>query len=995
MSTLSDELTQDIDKRYDVVRAELQFLTRQAKPGFDAVEIEEWARTVTELLKIHPHEVSKATREMYLWAVTNLPTRDLIEKFVRQLPWLISVWTKAYEGSCPIETLQVVFRKYTTNLDPEVFYTYFGERLNPPVYYPTLKEAESTRDRLAGNIFEKARTLEKLMAHYGETIRHRWIKRRKKGERERILSDNWRETYNHDELELRGTEEISKEDRTDIAMLLGWKPLVKEGSHHQWPYISLKALAEKETANNFIFMLHSRANNPPSTFWAIDTHSAALTSRTGSEYICWMNTHGMLLAGNHDAESYGRIVPYDEAMQYGGGVQFFSGIRAMKMQSRLYDFLVGCCADLLGDTTMKELEKLPKTPETPQSISSELTRGSYRDAPYYRMPTVLQDINDVIDLVDQRHLLAINNLISLRDDPAFFHSSLHELATHAPEALNQRQNGRIKTNKEYGKTRFWKRAVCCLTFLSIGLPLLWGNLARSLRDLQEAFAEEPDIVRNLQVQGQLNLPPRLRTAFLNLKVDLDDAVKLLVELTYEAASCSPPIRPNFYGEKSAKGPDDYNLLSSEWQPVCGSPMPLSEVSLRLNWGAIMQSLHILRGTKTAVHESEILVELERRMDTNDGQAMRETLNNYVWGKFSDALLVMQCFIQVYRFQPWAGSSDFILGDAPMSGDGEQRGPGNVSRILLLEREVMQAFEKDSLASFAEYFTTSNFKYSPSDFLKKDKVLTLEMRRIERELDVFWSKVDDALKGKIGEAWDISPDDVFPRPSKLRFRTPQYEPPKKEVTAKGKGKGKGKSKGRKPEKSTDPSSSGKDSVGKESNGKKRPRYELQEGVGYTEYSLQGLPPITTGRSFLTSAHKKIKTRPDPSDDLPQDQAPEAAPQEPEQPIVQFELSEASLMVVPHLWHTRKPDGSKYTHDEIKDLDWREFCVFMTEIRFIWGEGEWGSMAHFDPPANLTQWRISIHRPHPSPTFEGSSKPREIGRRLTEHYGLEPKSFVEKG
>ncbi|KAJ5096578.1 hypothetical protein N7456_007299 [Penicillium angulare] len=757
----------------------------------------------------------------------------------------------------------------------------------------------------------------------------------------------------------------------DIAVLLGWESAKKKGSHNQWPYISLKDLADKK-AGILPLMLHSRANNPPGNFWNIDEGSWQASILSWDSWFPMLDGYGMIFGGQNTPEEYGRILKVDDKTRSGRGTDAAQGIPLLKIQARLYHFLVCCCVDIMHD--QKQLEDLDNLPENPdptvqlRPVPPEAIRQGFLDEPYHRIPIVIEDIDEILESLEERRAIAVDHLLSLRDDPTYFHMCLHELADHTPEMLKDQDGRRVPG---FGSEEFWSKTISSFVFLSINSTRIWSTLVMFVQELKTNMEENPDALH------QEHLPHVFQRLLLVASKTLRRLTKLLIQHTYESAVCSEKIRDNYYVENSAGGQraGEYALLCSGWRfSVKRSQMYAGNE----DWFSIIKALQTLKDSACPVFDTPILNELDQHMSDSSarGKALNKRMSRYVKERFNDIILASQCCMQINRFQPWAGSGTFLLDNDLNFKVGlprqNMRDTGGLSKF---EKTIIKEFKDRGITEMARPFFAKKIDYSIKNLLKDNTQKTTEQnQQIENQLDTFWQNLDTAVKDTMGNEWGMDSDELFPGPGPSRFRTPDWEPEEHQTILRGLFRAlnipfKGDNEFR-------PSRASKRSA------------EVMEGVEEQANRWLAAQQASGSRDVLVpfTSIKRRKNRHESKEDIPAvpTQQQQSVPA-PEAPI--FELDRRAMSAVFPLFYVEGGDQST-------QLRWADFLRFMDAIGFEGTKAKVGSGFKFKPPPSLDNGRtISFHMPHPENSYVGYYA-RAMGSRLTRDFGLTAKNFIEK-
>lgn len=210
-----------------------------------------------------------------------------------------------------------------------------------------------------------------------------------------------------------------------------------------FPFLSIEELKDENGGKNVCMLIFSRATNSPDRFIMADSlHKNHVSVRNNGFTDPFGVYYGMrfFLKGEEIAQGemkYGEIVPYwKEFFADGRALPCSWGLEVLRLQSRIYSFLVRLSKGILGEEIKNvdfdelELKGLP-----PTLGSAEL---SIEDPVFFRPAGRIEDIQEMIDLIESKRSMAATHMRCLREEPQYFHDRFNELVQHQPDYVTRR-----------------------------------------------------------------------------------------------------------------------------------------------------------------------------------------------------------------------------------------------------------------------------------------------------------------------------------------------------------------------------------------------------------------------------------------------------------------------------------------------------------------------------------------------------------------------------
>lgn len=591
---------------------------------------------------------------------------------------------------------------------------------NPNLPMPKFLDLAETR-RMARSrsnaIFADRDALLNILERYEETLRKRWGKKTSE-QRRKVL--------------LRAYPGMPSMHRPDFEALRRESPgQIKAGTQFYdsffLPSLNLEDLLKPRT---LLIFLNARGRHDPDLFANIDFNSIHLAQTTQALNPAYISGYTMLLIGQKSASKYGRLISWDEdvnavdMMSSGIGIQPGEGLLIMEIQQRKLSFLRSCAETILQDLPLHDTT-VPEQPSPPDlsiggkghSEDSEwpsLTK-EILEAPY-RVPDQF-DIGRLRSFVSAKRDEAEDHIWSLREDPAYFKSTVLEWSEHRQEKILS-VNG--STHPVLRRDTFWERVlgnVVVDAYLSL---LYWDQLQTFVEEL--VALKDRNVTR---ISPSAPLPKKYDEALCHFSHTVDQMIKGPMLLYKTGMPSSPPLRNHY-----ARQPQDPNstkiIVTSK-----SSSYQRKDHCLWLLEQLLKDDQVFLCGLENLLDEIE-------RMLRADAKS-RERVSPWVARVLSDLSLLGEFRRQVGLLRP---------GPPMIEAVSEEDQQAQFTKRMKLFARVHETFQKNMVLS-STGTPLSKFNY-PSD-KRLNPHSTKALQEAERNLDAFWSELDRQFLENGGES----------------------------------------------------------------------------------------------------------------------------------------------------------------------------------------------------------------------------------------------------
>ena len=776
---------------------------------------------------------------------------------------------------------------------------------------PTTAKTQAKTD--VDDIFISWITLRQILTRREAVIRRRWVKKSKE-QRKKILLTAW--------------PNMPTRHRPDFQRVFdpSTQKELEDEDIFKWSHVNLEDLTQ---AKPLLLLLNSRGRSPPHVFAHVDQKSFFLGRQYGRISVQILSMHTMLLAGQKQAETYGKIVPLlntqlHEDYLTNHCIHFnpTGGLLVLEVQRRLLRFLVECCHLILRDVPPATLTglTLPELPEpepllTKDTSYLQLTQVS-AEAPY-RVPSKI-NTHRIKLLIEARRSAAEDYLWDLREDPGVSASVMLDYYNHCRENLPPAATEDLSPSDMQQMT--WNIMVWSVLRDGYSLLIQWDTLSQKAKALDALTGNDLE-----QFQGQKQLPKPIEDRIIDMACILESlSLRIISKLLTAVPASADPGASFMGGRDKLWEPHREGFV----KPVSTSTDPV----LRM-FGLLCDGRH---SVINKIGLEIVVDEIQRMFDQQPAQKKR--LSSFAAGLLSELALVSHIFEELTSIYPWAANFQELMRVRKAIGD-NAAGEAECVRNGLVLNDLSPVILP--LSKMFRYPVDKGYSLANVEAL----------RQAEANLDMFWKEADSCLMEHQGKSLEDILRRNLQRPRELR-RTPPWTPPH-----------------------VSPPNLVKSSDGEILNG---------------DFSALGIEPEKPGRYRPETPRVKTKTRGQlspPKRDVSEDS--EGILREKsrsEKPLRQVQVSARASKVFRTMLHT-------FGRDDVAqhEIDWKEFLHAMTSMGFA-AEKLYGSVWHFTPNDPGMDRSIHFHEPHPSSKIPFLMA-RAFGRRFHRTYGWTGEMFAD--
>jgi hypothetical protein len=546
------------------------------------------------------------------------------------------------------------------------------------------------------------------------------------------------------------------------------------------------------------------------------------------------------------------------------------------------------------------------------------------EAPYQRPNSV--DFARIASLLTAKHHQIVDHIWSLREDPGYYEAQMSECMEHRRELLvnvHGRQHPFCSAGKE---RKLWARAIVtqiARAYLQLEIAAKLLPQAKALGNMQTLFANE--------ISTPAEFPREYEAAIFRFKLNLLQGAGLSSIELCDGFHASPPMR-RFHlrgPDKDIAGDVDkvYQLPTFNDDPVRSRLYWL----LMMNWKS--DSMEQMIGFCNVVDELHRLVE---------AAPANTLLSPYLAFIVGDMAIFSECYRRLELYQPLSQKNNDLFAEKAYEAEQEFEGHAT-SWDSMIGSIPANDYELGTLGGPFD----GKFNYPIAKRRTRENVEIL--RNAERNLDVFWRKVDQQLGSNCGGLGESAVHRLLAQGRQLQ-RTPEWVEPEREGV--------------------------------------QPRdEELYIPFSQLSFNDNGSCDQSLRQSSDQQPKEKIKTRKGgDSGDVPAE-AEVVIPSAEAQTEPAFALNARALKVFKTVFFTPSLTSTP------GEVAWADFLYAMVSVGFI-PEKLYGAVWQFSPdPDKLDAERsIQFHEPH-----GGNSKiryriVRRLGRRLNRAYGWSGSSFT---
>ncbi|KEF61002.1 uncharacterized protein A1O9_02566 [Exophiala aquamarina CBS 119918] len=815
--------------------------------------------------------------------------------------------------------------------DPQLLFEVLQEEIPSialPASYPSLAEVEQQAKKYSKSVFESWNILHHILCQREETIRRRWNKK-SKVQREKVLLSACPDIpHGHrpdHQIMMRLLEKGFCQCCNRVKPQFSNAVKARNEAAFKCPQINLEDLAKSKT---LLLFLNSRGHNLPHVFAHTDLRTCELGRHSSEIPTAYLHCHTMYLAGQVTEESYGKVVHWaDEELDFGTVGQTLQfqpghGLLVLEQQSRILDFLVKCCFEILKDISRDEILYLGivAQPKPPPLITNDDT--SYvqlstivAEEPY-RLPTTI-DTPRLLALIEARRNAAEDHIWEMREDPGYFASVLSDHHDHRAEILRDTDGKSHPDQKDFHS---WDRILSTAVACAYEDLLSWSRLHRQVNMLESQFKRSGKII-----DPQQRLHEKFEKHIVLVYSTLRRLCRMMLQRFTVAFACSHPMRARF-----ARCPHGLGTAFNTEIIIKGGkggkdsfePLLVLVSHLARHDAQTMGALH---GT---------IDEMQYYLDHDPEQ--KNVFSSFAAKIFSDLALITQIAHQIDNVYPWAA----IFIHKRAENFKEPKHPAAYVEGITNVLKRPKPFDVNELVN-----PRSKKFYYPVE--KAYNAAQIEaMQQAEANLDEVW----EMLESYFSTRYPLGLFDLF----KVHYisdfreirRTADYVPSEKDLV-------KAKCVGTALDINIRLGSSGflnEDSL------------SFDPVIKKPKIKTRGTPTLTdTARG------------PDHPHEITTDQGPGRL----DEKSLSIVLSKRARKVLVTLFHIDA------TSDQSGEIPWKDFLHTMTSLHFN-VEKLYGSVWQFTPTTGGVKRGVNVHEPHPSSKIPFYMA-RSIGRRLSRTYG----------
>jgi len=825
-----------------------------------------------------------------------------------------------------------MLKKYKGN--PEDLFSQFKKELPTmilPASYPSLAEVEQQASTLSRAVFNSWNKLHQILDRHEETIRRRWNKKSQLQREKVLLSAFPNIPYPH------------RPDHQILMRLLenGYCHCCKNRGKPQFanfvkarndaafkcPQINLEDLAKGKT---LLLFLNARGRNLPHVFAHSDLRTCELGRHSSEIPTGYLHCYTMYLAGQLTVESYGRLVHWDdEGVVFGTVGQTLQfepghGLLVLELQSRILDFLVECCAEILKDFSRDEILNLeiPAQPQPPPLTTddgiSHIQLSTIVAEEPYRLPTNL-DITRLLTLLEARRNAAEDHIWEMREDPGYFSSVLSDYHDHRAEVIRDSDG---KSHLNQNDSSAWDRILSTAVACAYEDLLSWNKLHRLLSMLRSQINRSDGIL-----DPQRRLPEKFEKHLVRVYSTLGRLCLGMVQRFIVALACSHPMSARFSRcpHKSGTGFDAGIIIKSAKNRKSSFEPLLVLVN------------HLAHQKDSMAASYGTIIEIQYYLDHDPAQ--NNVFSSFVAKIFSDLVLITQIAQQLDNFYPWMPL--FIHHRAQQHR--EPRHPASNIEGMINVLQQPKPFSVNDLVNPR----SKKFYYPIEKAYSATQVQA--MQQAEANLDELWGKLEVYFRTRYPHSLaSLFKAHCVSNIREVR-RTPDYIPPEK-CSVKPKFVG-----------------AAVDANGPLArSGSIHPHSRsFNPVITKIKVKTRGTPNSTDAARCLDHPHE-IKTNEDPGRIDVNDKR-----------ATRIVFSTRARKVLAALFHSHS------TCDQRGEIPWKDFLHTMTLLNFE-AEKLYGSVWQFTPTMGTVRRGVHVHEPHPSSKIPFYIA-RSIGQRLSRTYG----------
>ncbi|CAG9978518.1 unnamed protein product [Clonostachys byssicola] len=555
-------------------------------------------------------------------------------------------------------------------------------------------------ERCVAEVLSDYRNLQAIVMRHEATIQKRWSKKTK-DQRASLLRQVWPDIAKRRQGHMSAANMAGKRTPWKLSANRDQPDISDLSTLNTCTHINLEDLCRPL---NLLSLIKSRARLHPFTFAGQD--GASLYNGALKQYKETIRTESVVFLNGE--EDYGKIMLRDDvpppynSLHPGILFQIPEAFNILLFQKFLLVFLICCCMSILHDIPSDEMisSKYPIQPEPKlkkiQADESRYTSVStiVEEAAYLPPPGL--DIHRIHALLDARFAAAVDHMVALREDPAYFVREWKEELEHNPGTVQDSQ-GR-KGYRAYEQLEMFSR--------------LQGLSAK---------VKEEYLMHGPSLTPEKDLPMPLFHSLVGFRSALHKSLVILLHAIHDQVPPSPPLRRFFLR------PDSHRQEAQIKYSVDKSSLGIKFINKIL---PLLQCIEASDLDKMSAY----LDELSRYM-TDEPQA-RDLLSPMTAGIIGDLSIIAQCTNQLQMFFPWSRSFEQEM----------ERVDDIISVVWESCFEPIAKATSPLVGSLLKdvplLCDPTDHKYDHPSTKRKTKENTDKMRHAEGNLDLIWDYMDE-------------------------------------------------------------------------------------------------------------------------------------------------------------------------------------------------------------------------------------------------------------
>ncbi|CAH0027946.1 unnamed protein product [Clonostachys rhizophaga] len=579
----------------------------------------------------------------------------------------------------------------------------------------------------AAKVLDDYRCLQAIVMRHEATIQKRWSKKTK-DQRASLLLQVWPNIAKRRHGHLSAANIARKRTPWKLSNNRD-QPDISDGSaKNVWTHINQEDLCRPL---NLLLLIKSRARFHPCTFAGQD--GASIYNGSLKHHKETIPTESVVFLNGE--EDYGKVMLRDDvpspynSLHPGILFQIFEARDILPFQKFLLQSLVCCCMYILHDIPPDEIfsGKYPIQPE-PKLKKIKADKNLYtslstvvEEAAYLPPPGL--DVDRIKALLDARFAAAVDHMVALREDPAYFVREWKEELEHNPGSVqdNRGRSGYVldtksKTVSQPDSSIMWAHSLARMRQRAYEQLEMFSRLQGVLAMVQKEYR-----MHGPSLTPEKDLPMPLFRSLVGFRSVLHKSLVILLRAIHDQVPPSPPLRRFFLR------PGSHRQEAQIRYSVDKSSVGIKFINKIL---PLLQCIEVSELDKMSAY----LDELSRYM--TDEPQTRDLLSPMTASLIGDLSIIAQCTNQLQMFFPWSRSFEQ-----------EMKRVHDIVSIgwELCFKPIAKATSplvESLLKDVPLLCDPTDHKYDHPSTKRKTKENTDKMRHAEGNLDLIWDYMDE-------------------------------------------------------------------------------------------------------------------------------------------------------------------------------------------------------------------------------------------------------------